>query len=106
MKKAATTNALHILNRRHPPTADDLEQRQAFREQIEIAGMIYQARDRAGLSQRQLADRVGATASVICRLENGDYYGHSMAMLRRIADALGQRVQVRFVPASQSEMRA
>jgi len=99
MKKARTTNALDILDRRHPPTADDLELRNAFREQIEIAEMIHQARNEAGLSQRQLADRVGTTASVISRIEDADYGGHSMAMLRRVADALGQRVQVRFVPA-------
>jgi ribosome-binding protein aMBF1 (putative translation factor) len=104
--KKATANALDILDRRHPPTAADLEQRKVFREQLEIAEMIHQAREEAGLSQRQLADRVGTTASVICRLEDGDYDGHSMAMLRRVADALGKRVQVRFVAASRGETNA
>jgi hypothetical protein len=41
---------------------------------------------------------VGTTASVICRLEDADYEGHSLAMLRRIAIALKQRVEIRFVP--------
>ncbi len=63
-----------------------------------IAMSIYQLRTEAGLSQRALAALVGTTASVISRLEAADYEGHSMAMLRRIAAAVGKRVEVRFVP--------
>jgi ribosome-binding protein aMBF1 (putative translation factor) len=100
MKRTKTANALNILNRRHPPTSEDLKLRSVFRQQMEIAEMIHQARADAGLSQRALADRVGTTASVICRLEDGDYDGHSLTMLRRIADALGRRVELRFVPAA------
>jgi transcriptional regulator with XRE-family HTH domain len=59
---------------------------------------ILHRRYYAGLSQRQLAKLVGTTASVICRLEDTDYEGHSLAMLRRIAAALHQRVEIRFVP--------
>jgi transcriptional regulator with XRE-family HTH domain len=65
----------------------------------EIARKIYDLRARAGLSQRALAKLVGTTASVICRLEDSDYEGHSLAMLRRIAKALGKRVEIRFVQA-------
>lgn len=64
-----------------------------------IGCRILQAdlRTRARLTQRQLAKRVGTTASVICRLEDADYEGHSLAMLRRIAAALNKRVEIRFV---------
>jgi transcriptional regulator with XRE-family HTH domain len=55
-------------------------------------------RAQAGLTQRQLAKKVSTTASVICRLEDADYEGHSLAMLRRVAAALGKRIQIRFVP--------
>ncbi|HZK80157.1 MAG TPA: helix-turn-helix transcriptional regulator [Humisphaera sp.] len=106
MKKGKVTNALEILDRRHPPTAEDMKERAAFGQQMEVAELIYQARTDAGLSQRELAERVGTTASVICRLEDGDYEGHSMAMLRRIGEALGQRVEVRFVPATLHELHA
>ncbi len=58
---------------------------------------------RAGLTQRQLADLVGTTASAICRLEDADYEGHSLAMLNRIAVALKQRVEIRFVPVTQGK---
>ena len=42
---------------------------------------------------------IGTTASIICRLEDANYEGHSLAMLNRIAAALNQRVEIRFVPA-------
>jgi len=44
----------------------------------------------------------GTNASVICRLEDAEYEGHSLAMLRRIAAALNQRVEIRFVPIRRS----
>ena len=52
----------------------------------------------AGLTQAELAQLVGTTQSVISRLEDADYEGHSLSMLQRIADALHQRLEVRFVP--------
>jgi ribosome-binding protein aMBF1 (putative translation factor) len=65
----------------------------------EIARQVYDLRTKAGLSQRALAKQVGTTASVICRLEDADYDGHSLSMLRRIAAALNKRVEIRFLPA-------
>ncbi len=70
---------------------------------IEIAQLIHDMRTEAGLSQRQLATAVGTTASVICRLEDADYEGHSLAMLRRVAEALGKRIEIRFVPAAKTK---
>jgi len=55
-------------------------------------------RTAAGLSQRELAKRVGTTASAICRLEDADYSGHTLAMLNRIASALGKRIELHAVP--------
>jgi len=48
------------------------------------------------------AKLIGTTASVICRLEDADYEGHSLGMLRRIGAALNQRVEIRFVPIQRS----
>ena len=62
-----------------------------------MARKIYDLRTKSGLSQRALAKRVGTTASVICRLEDADYEGHSLAMLNRIAAVLDKRVEIRFV---------
>lgn len=84
-------------------------ERQAAYEQellnAEIASLLYRLRTRAGLSQRELAKRVGTTASVICRLEDADYEGHSLAMLRRIAVALDRRLEIRFVPLRKQRLQ-
>lgn len=66
---------------------------------LRAAQVIHDARTRAGLTQAELAERVGTTQSVVARLENAAYEGHTLRMLGRIAAALGQRVEVTFVPA-------
>jgi ribosome-binding protein aMBF1 (putative translation factor) len=65
-----------------------------------VAQLIYDVRAAAKLTQRQLAERIGTTQSVIARLEDADYDGHSLSMLGRIAAALGQHIELRFVPNS------
>lgn len=82
-----------------PARLKNLEEARANEE---IAGKIHELRAAAGITQTQLAKLIGTTASVICRLEDADYEGHSLAMLRRIADALNQRVEIRFVPIRRS----
>jgi ribosome-binding protein aMBF1 (putative translation factor) len=98
-KRKPTTDAVEILHRRYfegkPKMLAVLEEERA---NDEVARKIYELRTKAGLSQRQLAKLVGTTASVICRLEDADYEGHSLAMLRRIAAALDKRVEIRFLP--------
>jgi ribosome-binding protein aMBF1 (putative translation factor) len=63
-----------------------------------VAQLIYDARSKAGLTQKQLAVRVGTQQSVIARLEDADYEGHSLSMLQRIACALNQRVEINLLP--------
>ena len=65
---------------------------------FEVAQMIYDARTKAGLSQRELAALIGSRQPVIARLEDADYEGHSLTMLQRIAAALEHRLELRFVP--------
>ena len=94
-----TSDAIEILDRRYyEGKPDRLAAMEEARAQDEVARKIYELRTQAGLTQRELAKRVGTTASVICRLEDADYEGHSLSLLRRIATALGRRVEVRFVP--------
>ena len=75
--------------------ADLVEQEQA---NLDIARKIYELRSKAKLSQTELARKVGTTQSVVSRLEDADYDGHSLEMLRRIASALEKRVEIRFLP--------
>lgn len=67
------------------------------RASAEVARRIHALRTEAGLTQRELARLVGTQHSVISRLEDDDYRGHSLSMLRRIAAAVGKRVEIRFV---------
>ncbi len=92
------SDALEILDRM---IGDDPELRALIEEErvnADVAMEIYQLRTSRGLTQNELADRVGTTQSVIARLEDADYEGHSLRMLRRIAEALGARLSVHLVP--------
>jgi predicted transcriptional regulator len=99
MKKRFQSEALQAA---YEEIIGDDQQRQAEVEQelinVEAAQLIYDMRTKARLSQRELAKRVGTTASVICRLEDADYEGHTLAAVRRIATALNRRLELRAVP--------
>ncbi|MEW5874799.1 MAG: helix-turn-helix transcriptional regulator [Candidatus Zixiibacteriota bacterium] len=75
---------------------------EAERDNAEIARAIYELREKSGLTQRELAGLVGTTPSVISRLEDAQYRGHSISMLRRIAAVLNSRLVVSFRPAPRS----
>lgn len=98
-KQKPTTDAVEILHRRYFAGKPEMEAMlEEARAEEEVARKITALRTKAGLSQRELARLVGTSASAICRLEDADYEGHSMAMLKRIAYALNTRVEIRFVP--------
>lgn len=98
-KKRIRSAALDYVHRRffagQPARLAELEEASAS---AEVARAVQALRLKAGLTQKELAARVGTSPSVISRLEDDDYAGHSLAMLRRIAAALNQRVEIRFVP--------
>jgi len=64
----------------------------------DVALQIAALRQRAGLSQKELARRVKTSQQQICRLESPDYEGHSLSMLRRVARELSARVRVVIEP--------
>jgi ribosome-binding protein aMBF1 (putative translation factor) len=87
---------------------NDPKQIEEYEQEVlnaEIARKVYDLRTKAGLSQRELARRVGTSASAICRLEDADYEGHSLFMLKRIAEALDKRVEIRFVPIRRKQLQ-
>jgi ribosome-binding protein aMBF1 (putative translation factor) len=95
---ARTDDALKILEKM---TQADLELEEMVKEaslNAAVAQLIYEARSKAGLTQQQLAARIGTQQSVIARLEDADYEGHSLSMLQRIACALNQRVKISLLP--------
>jgi len=95
--RKATRDAIDIIDRRFFRGGRAQAELEEARAAAHVARQIYRLRTEAGLSQRELAKLVGTTASVICRLEDEDYRGHSLTMLRRIAAALGRCVEIRFV---------
>jgi ribosome-binding protein aMBF1 (putative translation factor) len=58
-------------------------------QQIDLALLVREMRESAGLTQSELAKKVATTQSVIARLEDAEYAGHSLTMLERIAAACG-----------------
>jgi DNA-binding XRE family transcriptional regulator len=99
-KKEFHSNASKFLYNRF--IAGKPKREQEFEEAVvnaEIARKIYELRTKAGLTQQELAVRVGTSKSAICRLEDADYQGHSLSMLKRIAEALDKRVEIRFMPS-------
>jgi ribosome-binding protein aMBF1 (putative translation factor) len=95
-KTKPTSDAIEILNRRMENDMDMQELLDEARLNARIAQLIYEARTKAGLTQAQLAHRIGTRQPVIARLENADYEGHSISMLQRIAAALDLRLDVQF----------
>jgi DNA-binding XRE family transcriptional regulator len=65
---------------------------------FEIAAELLKARLRAGLSQAELADKMGTSQSTIARLENGHTLPSTKTLLR-YAQATGSRFRVRLSAA-------
>jgi len=78
------TNAVEILRRRakKDPKLQALSEEEIINYQAALA--IRQAREVAGLTQ--LAKKIGTTRSVISRLEEADYEGHTLKILERIGE--------------------
>lgn len=74
--------------------------REAFERQFPYANValaVVSLRERHGLTQRALAERIGAPQPVIARLESGRH-PVEIKLLARIADAVGERWSVSFAP--------
>ena len=91
------SDALAILDRMAGDSPELRRLSEEARVNAAVAQLIYDARSRAGFSQAELAERIGTKQSVISRLEDANYEGHSLSMLQRIAAALGQCVEIRFL---------
>jgi transcriptional regulator with XRE-family HTH domain len=68
-------------------------------EAWDVALQISALREKAGLSQQDLAKLLGTSQQQISRLESPGYEGHSLSMLRRVAEVLHAKVRVAFEPA-------
>ncbi len=94
-KKQQTIDAIEIIHRRY--IGDDADRKASLQEErvnAEVARMVYELRKEAGLKQKDLAELIDTAQSVISRLEDADYNGHSLSMLNKIAKALNRRLTV------------
>jgi DNA-binding XRE family transcriptional regulator len=66
------------------------------RERLQVAVALMELRKSEGLTQRQLAEKVGKPQSTIARIENGTM-NVTFKILNEIAASLGKTVEVRFV---------
>ncbi|MCH8296292.1 helix-turn-helix transcriptional regulator [Candidatus Poribacteria bacterium] len=102
-EKRTTTDAVEILH--HLYIKDDpkrIASLEAEEIKSKIAQHIYDLRESAGLTQKQLSQKIGTTAKIIDNLEITDYedneIGDAILMLQRIAKALDKQIEFRIVP--------
>jgi ribosome-binding protein aMBF1 (putative translation factor) len=98
MSKRKTRDALKIIDR---ITGDDPVRRASIEREVlnsKISRLIYDMRQKAGLTQKDLAELIGTKQSAISRLEDANYDGHTILMLLRIALALNTRVRLDLNP--------
>ena len=70
---------------------------EALEQEFVLASAVIDARNRAGLTQKELARKMGTTQPVVARLESGRVRP-SMRTLERLAEATGSRLLISFEP--------
>ena len=99
-----TTDAVAILHKRFGSPESEAYMVEEL-ERVLIGNQIYDLRTKAGMTQAALAKKVGTKAAEIDRLENADYEGHSLPMLRKIAAVFGTRIELNFVPITKENRK-
>lgn len=89
---AKTNDAIKIIDKMNRNDPELQEMVAVASINAEVAQLIYDARTKAGLTQKELAELIGTKQPVIARLEDADYEGHSLSMLQKIARVLSSRV--------------
>jgi transcriptional regulator with XRE-family HTH domain len=67
-------------------------------EEFDILEGVIKAREKAGLTQEELARRIGTKQPALSRLERGGFSRATVETLRKIADALDARLVVKLEP--------
>ena len=91
-------NSLKDFKARALARSDVRREYDGLAEEFELLDEILKARAAAGLTQAEVAARIGTTQSAVARLESAvGKHAPSIATLRRYASALGYRLQLRLV---------
>ncbi|MBK9179493.1 MAG: helix-turn-helix transcriptional regulator [Acidimicrobiales bacterium] len=78
------------------PRRLDAEARARSEQDLALGQLIFDLRSAAGLSQREVAERMGTTQSVISRLEEGGGARNRLDTLARLAVAVDRHLVVSF----------
>ena len=98
MSDKITNDAVEILKNRikqDPELANYVEEE---RKRLMLAEKIRQARHESGLSQKEVARRIGTTQSAVARLESGNYERLSLSTLIKVTHALNRRLSLEILP--------
>jgi transcriptional regulator with XRE-family HTH domain len=73
---------------------------EALEPEFALLDELLRARQRAGLTPAEVAQRIGTPLRVITRLETGisEKYSPSVTTLRKYAEAVGCRLEIKLVP--------
>lgn len=71
----------------------------ALADEFALVEELVKARAHSGLTQEEIARRMGTTQSVVARLESGRSMP-STRTLKKYAEATGTRLVIRFEPAA------
>jgi ribosome-binding protein aMBF1 (putative translation factor) len=66
----------------------------------DVAFQIINIREKAGLTQKQLAELVGTKQSNIARIESAEYTGYTFKTLEKVTKALQARLEIRIIPGT------
>ena len=72
---------------------------EALQPEYDIIQAMIDARNKEGLTQKELSERTGITQADISRIENGTR-NPSLGMVKRLAHGLGMRLKIEFIPES------
>ncbi len=70
----------------------------ALRPEMAIIQAMIDAREKSGMTQKELSEKTGITQADISRLENGNA-NPSLKTLQRLAEGMGMTLKLEFVPA-------
>ena len=93
----ATKNLAEVIRQKlasDPALAQKVEEE---RFNLDVSAEVFRVRNELKLTQKELAGLMHTHQSVIARMEDADYYGHTLKLLQRVAEATGNRLEVRFV---------
>jgi len=95
--RRGTTDAVKIFYALFVRTPRQRRLLEEERQRVALGDLIRDLREGQGLTQTQLAKKVGTTQSSIARIEDANYTGQKLATIAKIAAALGHQVEVTLV---------